>query len=1704
MSLARFALLFLALLSLSIFAPYSRGQIPPSSSTTSTPVPGAGHDYLGGVNETVNPVNGSVSVRIPVIMPPGRGITLPFFFAYDSNGVNWLLPNPGNGPGIWNTISTVTSQGGWSNSAPVVTSVLETWTTQPEGAPKPTTCYATINFEFQDAFGNRHNLDLSNNSFASNPNGACATDTWNWPSVWFTGAVVTQGGQGSILATIPTSWSQSPAVTVTDGDGTVFSFPGSGTEGAVPTSVTDRNGNTITIANSSGLKYTDTAGRTVLQDSGFAVSPESVSVSGLGAAYTLDWTALSTPTFTTPITTESGTCSATHFNWSSVKGISSATLPNGQSFSFTYDPVYGLVNKITYPTGGYVRYVYGMNSQAEIASNLYCTMLYGVPAITDRYVSFDGTHEVLHQNFSYSTTWNYPQDAQWVSKQTTVTTYDLVRNTNFQTIYTYGGTPADDPPNSGPPTGTDPVERAIAYKDTSGSLLETVSKYWYNVRLLATAETTYPNGQSSLVSYCYNSNEEPTETDQYNFGTTNPTLPSCNIAGAPPGASYGSLVKKTVTTYAPSTAMTAQHVIDKPSKVQVYDSTGTNLVAETDYTYDTPVGTLTSGIVQHNTGCNCGNLTTQSKWLNTTGGSLSTNFTNDNTGQRLTMTDPVGNITHYSYTDSYSSGTPPGPTNAYLTTLTLPPTANASHIEKYAYAYASGEVTSSTDQNSKVTNYKYVDNLARLTETDYPDGGKTTMAYDDAVYNPSTPSPSVTTTKAIISSTNLVSVSAMDGLGHTVETELTSDPDGTDYTVTTLDGLARPLYSYNPTRCSPPITNCGESTWGYTTYNYDGLGRTTSVTAQDGSGSTTTYLGSCTTFTDPATKSRESCNDSLGRLTQLFEDPGSSPHLNYETDYTYDALNDLLTVNQKGGTTNSALWRTRTFTYDSLSRLTSAINPESNTVTATGATLATTYTYDSNSNLLQKTSLAPDQTSSSTVTISYCYDPLNRVTGKAYTAQTCSGGVLPSPLVSYYYDQASYSGLTITNGIGLRTGMADQAGTEVWSFDSMGRTLVDQRTTNSLTKSTTYVYPPYVDGSVYTITYPSGRTLTYSTGGAERLLSAQDNSTSVYYANAAHYAPPGGLSSLTNGAVLYSTQLYNSRLQPCWLYSTTGTPLPTNTACTASDPTPGNILDLNYNFNFGSTDNGNVMGITNNRSTTRSQSFAYDSLNRIATAESTSTYATSPANCWGESYFFDNNSTTGQGAWGNLTSTLSPSSAYTGCVQESNLSVSVSPNNQLSQSSNFCYDSAGNLVLETACPTGSFTPVYSFDAENHLISTAGVNYVYDGDGKRVEKSVSGSVTKIYWYDHTGNVLDETDGTGSATNSAFNEYVLFGGQRLAHRDSSNDAYYYFADHLGTSRTLAEIPAGLSTATLCYDADFDPFGGERTPIVNTCLQNYKFTGKERDSESGLDNSVFRYYGSSLGRFMSPDPSGMDLANPLDPQQLNLYAYARNNPLTFTDPFGLDCAYLNNAGNGIESVDTNSSGGECQGTGGYWVSGQVNQVSVNDNGTYNFGYSGMGPDGNLQSITYNNYVAPLPPGAPNIPSQCGYDLRCDSQGNILGMTRNMESANGTNFLIGGLFGAGIKLGAGLLGGLFDAGAEDATTVIFGHGARHLAGSGLQQAAVEKAITTQVQKAVAGSAATGEFWGKVVVDGQQVFYRAFTLPNGTINVGTYTVGAP
>jgi RHS repeat-associated protein len=75
-----------------------------------------------------------------------------------------------------------------------------------------------------------------------------------------------------------------------------------------------------------------------------------------------------------------------------------------------------------------------------------------------------------------------------------------------------------------------------------------------------------------------------------------------------------------------------------------------------------------------------------------------------------------------------------------------------------------------------------------------------------------------------------------------------------------------------------------------------------------------------------------------------------------------------------------------------------------------------------------------------------------------------------------------------------------------------------------------------------------------------------------------------------------------------------------------------------------------------------------------------------------------------------------------------------------------------------------------------------------------------------------------------------------------------------------------------------------------ITNTCLQNYKFMGKERDIETGNDDFGARYYSSRFGRWLSPDwsavPAPVPYANLTNPQTLNLYAMARDNPETFAD--------------------------------------------------------------------------------------------------------------------------------------------------------------------------------------------------------------------------
>jgi RHS repeat-associated protein len=120
-----------------------------------------------------------------------------------------------------------------------------------------------------------------------------------------------------------------------------------------------------------------------------------------------------------------------------------------------------------------------------------------------------------------------------------------------------------------------------------------------------------------------------------------------------------------------------------------------------------------------------------------------------------------------------------------------------------------------------------------------------------------------------------------------------------------------------------------------------------------------------------------------------------------------------------------------------------------------------------------------------------------------------------------------------------------------------------------------------------------------------------------------------------------------------------------------------------------------------------------------------------------------------------------------------------------------------------------------------------------------------------------------------------------------------------DPLGTKRVQATI-ASEGTATLDLTCTSLPFGNSIGNSLQTQCSGpgadateHHFTGKERDTESGNDYFMARYYSSAMGRFMSPDWSAKEEPVPYaqldDPQSLNLYAYVRNNPLTRVDADG-----------------------------------------------------------------------------------------------------------------------------------------------------------------------------------------------------------------------
>jgi RHS repeat-associated protein len=172
------------------------------------------------------------------------------------------------------------------------------------------------------------------------------------------------------------------------------------------------------------------------------------------------------------------------------------------------------------------------------------------------------------------------------------------------------------------------------------------------------------------------------------------------------------------------------------------------------------------------------------------------------------------------------------------------------------------------------------------------------------------------------------------------------------------------------------------------------------------------------------------------------------------------------------------------------------------------------------------------------------------------------------------------------------------------------------------------------------------------------------------------------------------------------------------------------------------------------------------------------------------------------------------------------------------------------------------------------------------------------------------------------------------------------HYFISDHLGTAQL--ELSEG---GWPVYAGQFAPYGQEIQPngtllptdAPDGSTNHYKFTGKERDTESGLDYFGARYYASNMGRFQSPDWAGHPEAVPYsslkNPQTLNLYAYVGNNPMTGVDPDGhapLDCTGSNASGIGCQTIAQWNTQHEVSASA--WASSGFGNVDVSyQNGNY-----------------------------------------------------------------------------------------------------------------------------------------------------------------------
>jgi RHS repeat-associated protein len=1208
-------------------------------------------------------------------------------------------------------------------------------------------------------------------------------------------------------------------------------------------------------------------------------------------------------------------------------------LPNGAFYRFTYN-VWGEIDKVLLPSGGYERFEY---TEVSSLSDLLPFFSQTNRGVIKRWVSVkgDGTDEAL-------------------------LTYGFIAPPSASTVTNPNGARVEHGLHEGSGSSTlfgfDDARTGRAYEErtynASGQMIRRTLMNWTvdgplpggwhsatrNPRPTKKVEILLDTGGDALAATTTTSCDSDLNEiaiSRYDFVPVNQTAAQTGDINSFP---LGTLLRTEETTFlvndtnvpqATRDAYRARHLISLPSYTRVKN--GGVIVAETQFKYDEPAyPLLTYGVTPTgwtNPGVNeRGNVTTTRNWLNVTGSTaqtypngsfLETHAQYDQCGNSRKVWDGNGKITEIFYTDSFSDGVIRN-TFAYATSVTTPipdPTGASGSDQPLTsstiFDFNTGKAVTTTDANNKTTSYFYtddggaLDSLQRLRRVTLPEGlGETKYEYGDA------PGDLYTRTLTKQNATTwLESRTNFDGLGRPWRSGHKEGPSSWSVKDAEYDALGRvkrvtnPYFAANLSGATP-----GNAAW--TTTTYDDLNRVLTVTTPDGATVETTYSGNLVTVKDQANKKRRSVTDALGRLANVIEDPDG---VAYQTDYSYDTLGNLTVVNQGG--------QRRYFFYDSLGRLTRAKNPEQSANSSLNLTnppaynnsWSLAYSYDANSNLTERTDARG-------VGAGYSYDGLNRNTVTNYTngSQTRS--------VETVYDGAA-------NGKGrLRYERTKESGvnatqTAIDSYDALGRALNKKQSFwRGSDWGTPYVVQQTYDlaGAVKTVTYPSGRIVSYNYDQAGRLNNFTGNlgdGANRNYVTGMQYDAAGSMKREQFGTTipLYHRRHYNNRGQLFDIRLGTD-PNPAydsddlNAWAGAAGSWNRGALKLYYSTldgchvygNGGTDNNGNPLRIDHHIPTDDAVSnfvasidrYNYDSLNRL---KSVTEITKGPAGendyhgVFRQTFIYDR--------WGNRTIDQANT---TGGANSKAYIVDTSTNRLQPPggTGTMQYDAAGNLQTDNY--TSGASQEFVYDGENRLaeVKNGGVSvswYVYNAAGRRVVRTVGSHVT---WqiYGCGGELLAEY-ALGAAPSAAQKEYGYRDGEILVVWDGSETGdrqlQWLVQDHLGSTRMVVDRSGSLGGVSR---HDFAPFGEELFAGVGIRSEDIgyrgdsvreKFTGYQHDDETDLDFAEARYYSAKQGRFTSPDPLHSS-AEPGEPQSWNRYAYVGNRPTLITDPSGLRWAY------------------------------------------------------------------------------------------------------------------------------------------------------------------------------------------------------------------